>query len=53
MTVCLSALGVYVLDGCLAFAFYLVVVVGSKYARWLGLDYLRYEKPYEIESCEV
>jgi hypothetical protein len=53
MTVCLSALGVYVFDGCLAFAFSLVVVVGSKYARWLGLHYLRYETHYEIESCEV
>jgi hypothetical protein len=50
MTVCLSALGVYVLDGCVAFAFSLVVVVGSKYARWLGLEYLSYEKNYEIES---
>jgi hypothetical protein len=50
MTVCLSALGVYVLDGCPAFAFSLVVVSGGKYARWLELDYLSYEKNYEIES---
>jgi hypothetical protein len=50
MTVCLSALGVYVLEGSLAFAFCCVVVGGSKYARWLELDYLSYEKNYEIES---
>lgn len=52
MTVCLSALGLYVLDGGPAFAFSLVVVavVGSKYARCLRLDHLSYEKNYEIES---